>query len=124
MKKVYYNKLIRDKIADKIISQKESCETRELGDEEFEQELLKKINEEASSLSRVRSRDEFLDELADLDIVIDEIKRIQNISPEEITLVKQKNIEKKGGFDKKLFLHWSEDKEYKSNETPQGIKNN
>lgn len=123
MKKVYYNKLIRDKIADKIKNNNEECETRELDDEEFEQELLKKINEEASALSRVRSRVEFLDELADLDMVIDEIKRIQNITSDEILEAKKKNIEKKGGFDKKLFLHWSEDTEYKSNETPQGIKN-
>ncbi|HYC34207.1 MAG TPA: nucleoside triphosphate pyrophosphohydrolase [Candidatus Paceibacterota bacterium] len=122
MKKVFYNKLIRDKIPDQIRNNQGEFEVRELGDEEFEQELLKKINEEASALSRVRSRQEFLDELADLEIVVDEIKRLQNISPQEIEETKQANLARKGGFERKLFLHWSSDLNYKSNETPQGIK--
>ncbi len=123
MKKVYYNKLIRDNILQKIKSNNEDCDVRELGDEEFEQELLKKINEEANGLSRARSRGEFLDELADLDIVIDEIKSIQGITPDEVLEAKKKNLDRKGGFSKKLFLNWSSDSDYKSNETPQGIKN-
>ena len=122
MKKVHYNKLIRDNIPEKIKSNNEDCDVRVLGDEEFEQELLKKINEEASALSRARSRDEFLDELADLMVVIDEVKRLQNITSEELGTALQKNLEKKGGFAKKLFLNWSSDTNYKSNETPMGIK--
>lgn len=121
-KKVYYNKLIRDKIPEKIKSNNEDCDVRELGVEEFEQELLKKINEEASGLSRVRSREEFLDELSDLTVVIEEIKKLQNITKEEVEIALQKNLGKKGGFEKRLFLNWSSDTNYKSNETPQGIK--
>lgn len=121
MKKVYYNKLIRDKIVDKIHNNNEVCEVRELDSDEFEQELLKKITEEASALSRVRSREEFLDELADLIVVIEELKQQQNITEEDVKTAIQKNLNKKGGFSKKMFLHWSEDKDYQSNETPQGI---
>lgn len=122
MKRVYYNKLVRDNIPEKIKNNGENYEVRELGDEEFEQELLKKINEEAGALSRVRSREEFLDELADLHIVIDEVRVMHNITDQEVEATKQKNLEKKGGFNKRLFLHWSDDNEYKSNESVQGIK--
>lgn len=122
MKKVYYNKLVRDKIVDKIKNLGEAVEVREMPQDEFAQELLKKVNEEASALSRVRSKEEFLDELADLTIVLDALIETYNLSDEEIASSKQKNLERKGGYSKKLFMHYSEDKTYESNETPQGIK--
>jgi predicted house-cleaning noncanonical NTP pyrophosphatase (MazG superfamily) len=123
MSKVYYNKLIRDKIPDKIKKKGEACEVREISnDEEYEQELLKKISEEASSLSRVRSREEFLDEYTDLIVVLNTIISLQKFSESDVKKALENNLEKKGGFEKRHFLHWSEDSDYKSNETPQGLK--
>lgn len=122
MKKVYYNKLVRDNIVDKINKLGEAFEVRELSDDEFQQELLKKVIEEASALARVSTKEDFLDELADLSIVLDTLTKLQNISNTEVEEARQKNFNRKGGFQKKLFMHWSEDKTYKSNETPQGIK--
>ncbi|MEZ4199996.1 MAG: hypothetical protein R3B69_00090 [Candidatus Paceibacterota bacterium] len=75
-KKVFYNKLVRDNIKDKIEAKGEACSIRELSiDSEFEQELLKKVAEEASALSRVRTRQGFLDEYADLMIVLDALTK-------------------------------------------------
>jgi len=121
--RVYYNKLVRDGIKDKIESKGETCDVRELADgAEFQQELLKKIQEEASALSKVRSREDFLDEYADLMVVLDALTKELEISEAEITVAMKENVERKGLYKKRHYLHWSEDSEYKSNETPQGIK--
>lgn len=123
MKKVYYNKLVRDGIKSKIEGKGEACEIRELTDDsEFQQELLKKVAEEAGSLARTRTREEFLDEYADLMVVLDALTAQLEFSPADIKLALETNIEKKGGYKKKYFLHWSDDSGYKSNETPQGLR--
>lgn len=121
--RVYYNKLVRDDIKDKIELKGEACEVRELVDgAEFQQELLKKIQEEASALAKVRSRKDFLHEYADLMVVLDALTKELEISEAEITVAMKENVERKGLYKKRHYLHWSEDSEYKSKETPQGIK--
>ena len=123
MSRVYYNKLIRDAIPEKIRKNGEACDVREIVDkEEYLQELLKKVAEEASSLSKVCSREEFLDEYADLHVVLDAILKELEYSPADIQVALENNLKKKGGLTKRCFLHWSSAGKYKSNETPQGIR--
>lgn len=123
MKRVYYNKLVRDKIKDKIEKKGETTEIRVIEDNaEFQQELLKKVREEATALSNVRSRVEFLDEYADLMVVLDSLTELLEISEAEIKMAMSENIERKGIFKLKHFMHWSDDSDYQSNETPQGVK--
>jgi len=123
MKKVFYNKLVRDGIKTKIESKGESCEIRVIDDEdEFQQELLKKVTEEAQALSRVSSRAEFLEEYADLMVVLDALTARMEFSEADIKTAIEENVAKKGFYKLKHFLHWSEASDYKSNETPQGIK--
>lgn len=122
MDRVFYNKLIRDGIKNKIESKGESCEVRIITDEqEFQQELLKKIKEEADALAQVSSRREFLSEYADLMVVLDSLTESLEIAPAELKVALEENVEKKGKFNERHFLHWSEAKDYKSNESPQGI---
>ncbi len=123
MSRVYYNKLVRDGIPKKIEAEGSEYETRSIHDTvEFQQELLKKVVEEAGELSRARVREEFLDEYTDLMVVLDTLITLQNITEIEIMAARQENTKRKGAFDAQLFLHWSSDSEYKSNETPQGIR--
>lgn len=120
--RVYYNKLVRDNIPDMIRAKREACELRKITDvQEFQQELLKKIKEEAASLSMSRTREEFLDECADLLIVLDTLTAQLDISREDIENAKRDNELKKGGYKHQHYLIWSEDVGYKSNESPQGI---
>lgn len=122
MKKVFYNKLVRDGIKSKIEDNGEVCEVRELIDgTEFQQELLKKVMEEASALAHTRSREEFLDEYADLMVVLDALTKQLEFSEADIKTALEENITKKGKYDQRHFLHWSSAGNYKSNETPQGI---
>jgi predicted house-cleaning noncanonical NTP pyrophosphatase (MazG superfamily) len=123
MSKVYYNKLIRDGIQDKIENKGETCEVREITDDaEFQQELFKKIREEATSLSHVRTRAEFLSEYADLMVVLDALTAQMGFSEADIQVAIEENVEAKGFYNKRHFLHWSDDAGYESNETPQGIR--
>ncbi len=123
MKKVYYNKLVRDGIKEKIEQKGEECSVRVIVDEaEFEQELLKKVVEEASALAHVRNRADFLNEYCDLMVVLDALTHKLEISEADITVAMKENIAKKGLFKYHHFLEWSDDSNYQSNETPQGIK--
>lgn len=123
MGKVYYNKLVRDRIKEKIEAKGENCAIRVIEDEaEFEQELLKKVLEEASALAHVRDRSEFLAEYADLMVVLDALTAHLEITPADLKLALEENIEKKGLYKLRHFLHWSEDKGYQSNESPQGLR--
>jgi predicted house-cleaning noncanonical NTP pyrophosphatase (MazG superfamily) len=122
MSKVYYNKLVRDGIKDKIERNGETCEVRELTDnEEFEQELLKKVREEAEGLAKAKTRDEFLAEYADLMAVLDALTQLLEITEADIRVAITENVAKKGLYQKRHFLHWSAAGEYQSNETPQGL---
>ena len=122
MGKVYYNKLIRDNIKDKIIAKGEQCEVRAITDDaEFEQELMKKVVAEARGLIQVCTREEFLDEYADLMAVLDALLRHQEFSEADVKVAIEKNVAEKGLFANKHFLHWSSDSAYRSNETFQGL---
>ena len=125
MPKVFYNKLVRDKIQDKIESKGEQCEVRIINDDnEFQQELLKKVREEAIALSSVRTRTDFLDEYSDLMVVLEALSGTMGFSEQDLQFAIEENIKKKGLYNDKHFLHWSDDEGYISNETPQGIQNN
>ena len=123
MKKVYYNKLVRDRIKDKIEGKGEACAIRVIDDvAEYEQELLKKVIEEAGALAHTRTRTEFLAEYADLMVVLDALTHHLEFSEADIKTALAENVEKKGLYKLRHFLHWSADSDYQSNETPQGLK--
>lgn len=120
--RVYYNKLVRDNIPAKIQGKKEECEVRKIADmQELQQELFKKIKEEASSLAMVRGKKEFLEEYSDLMMVLETLIHQLDISREELLEARQENMVQKGAYKKGYYLHWSADVSYKSNESVQGI---
>ena len=116
MKKIYYNKLIRDGIPEKIRRAGGEFAAKKLTPKKFEKELLKKVEEEASALPQAKNKKELVEELADVMEVIDEIKRLKKISSPEIKKAQRAKAKKWGVFKKKLFLVWSEDTGYRTNE--------
>lgn len=114
--KIYYNKLIRDRIPEKIAKAGAACETRLLTEEEFERELVKKVEEEASGMPAAASREELIEEMGDVLDVIDEVRKLKGITDAELAVTRARALEKKGGFEKRLFLLWSSDDGYKTNE--------
>jgi len=123
MSRIFYNKLIRDKIPEIIETKGELCDVRVLDDaHEFQQELLKKIVEEAGGLVKARTRKDLLDEYADLMVALDTLMHLMEFSEADIKTSLEENMARKGAYKRQLFLHWSEDGEYHSAETPQGIR--
>jgi predicted house-cleaning noncanonical NTP pyrophosphatase (MazG superfamily) len=116
MKKIYYHKLIRDKIPENIRKKGSDCLTYILPKPDFIRELLRKVGEESSALPRISEKKELIKELADIQDVIEEIKRVKNISEQEIKSAQREAHKTKGGFSKRQFLVWSSDDGYKTNE--------
>jgi len=120
--RIYYNKLVRDHIPAKIEAKGQECEIRKIADaQELQQELLKKIQEEAASLSMCRTKEEMLEEYSDLMVVIETLVHQLGIPEEEIIAARKENMLKKGGYKHGHYLHWSDDVGYRSNESVQGI---
>lgn len=95
-----YNKLVRDKIIEIIKSNSERPIYHTLTDEEYLNELHKKLFEEANEFVEEDSPEE----LADLLEVVYSIAKVKNISLEEVEDIRLKKREKRGGFDKKIYL--------------------
>lgn len=109
MKKYFHKKLIRDKIPEIIEANNGHYETRILDDKEFGVELKKKLIEEGKELQNASDK-ELTGELAD---VLELVKSIAAQKGIEFRAVEEKQInkkEKRGGFDKKIFLEWSDQK--------------
>ncbi len=120
--RVYYNKLVRDNIPAKIEAKKEACEYRKISDvQELQQELFKKIQEEASSLAMSRDKATFIEEYSDLMVVLETLVMQLGISRDELVEARKENLVRKGAYKHGYYLHWSADVGYQSNESPQGI---
>jgi len=120
--RVYYNKLVRDNIPAKIESKREECEVRKITDvQELQQELFKKVQEEAAALAMCRTKENFLEEYSDLMVVLETIIKQLEIPKDELIAARKENLLKKGGYKHGYYLHWSADVNYRSNESVQGI---
>ena len=113
MEKLNFNKLVRDKISDKLKEKGLKFETRELSDEEFLEELLKKIPEEVEELLQATTQEEFIEEFADIINLLEEVRDAKGILNVDLEKARRKNREQKGGFKKRHFLLWTEDDGYK-----------
>lgn len=116
MKRIHYNKLIRDKVPGNMARKGVSFKTKTLSLAALKKELLKKVGEEASSLPNLKNSDDIAEELGDTLDVIDEILRVFKISRSQLAKARQAAMKKKGGFKKRVYLYWSEDTGYKTNE--------
>lgn len=114
MRRIIYNKLVRDKIPAVIRHNGGTSKTRVLDQKAFKRELLKKAVEEARELEGLTDRSEIIAELGDTLDVLDAIQKTFHISKKELAAIRKKAMKKKGGFTKKLFLLWSSDTGYKN----------
>ena len=99
MKKIY-NKLVRDRIPEIIKGNGQECVTESLSPEEYITALDKKLREEMEEYQRDKS----IDELADLLEVVYSVAKARGWSVEELEEVRKTKAEKRGGFEKRIFL--------------------
>lgn len=101
-----YNKLVRDKIVENIKSEGHQCKYRQLDNQEFQEELDKKLLEETKEVIESHNAEE----IGDLLEVITTIMRQYNIAYEEVKSVMKQKQEKNGAFNNRLFLISVEEK--------------
>jgi len=99
-----YNKLVRDKITDIIEADGRIAKYRILDENEYRQELNKKLQEEVKEYLE----DNNVEELADIVEVIYGILNSMDVSIKEFEKIRINKQEKRGAFEKKIYLEEAE----------------
>ena len=99
-----YNKLVRDKITDIIEADGRIAKYRILDDNEYRQELNKKLQEEVKEYLE----DNNVEELSDIVEVIYGILNSMDVSIKEFEKIRTNKQEKRGAFEKKIYLEEAE----------------
>ena len=100
MKTIVYNKLVRDFIPEIIRKSGKMAVCETVDGVAYLQALDEKLLEELTEYQNDKS----LEELADMCEVIRAIVLAKGFSLEEFDAIREKKAEKRGGFEKRLFL--------------------
>ncbi len=98
-----YNKLVRDKIPNIIEENGEIPIVKVLDDSNYKKELENKLYEEYKEVID-SSGNERIEELADMLEVIKTLACLENKNLDDIIEIANKKNEKRGAFNKKIFL--------------------
>lgn len=100
MRKVTYDKAVRDRIPDIIRGLGKECSVQQVPEAQFLELLQKKLAEEVAEYLAQPS----LEELADIMEVIMAIVRLSGNSMEELEAIRRKKAMDRGGFNDRLVL--------------------
>lgn len=95
-----YNKLVRDKIPEKLQDKKISFKTHIALDKEYWDKLTEKLREEVEEFIKDNNQEE----LADIMEVFNAICDFKNFKKENIENIRKEKFNKRGGFEKKIIL--------------------
>jgi len=98
-----YNKLVRDRIPEILDAKGVVYEKRIASDQEYKEELLKKINEEVQEFLEAGN----IEELVDVLEVVEALKKLPEYS--DVDKIRQIKREEKGGFDDRIILKGEKD---------------
>ena len=103
-KSAVYNKLVRDRIPAIIESDGLKVEVRSLDEAEIVNELMKKVVEEATELSVADGTEEISKEMSDVLETLVSLSERLGLSMDEIEKLRLIRAEKRGRFEKGIFL--------------------
>lgn len=95
-----YNKLFRDRIPEIIEKDGKTCICETLSREQYIAMLDAKLNEELAEYQQSKA----LEELADLLEVMDAVVKARGYTWEQLTDIRKKKKEERGGFEKRILL--------------------
>lgn len=93
-----YNKLVRDKIPEILDQKGVSYEKRIASQEEYKEELIKKLREELEEFEQAQD----IEELADIVEVIRALEKLPEYR--HVEEVRKKKAEERGAFEKRIIL--------------------
>lgn len=100
-----HNKLVRDLIPDICKANGDTPHMHIIQDDkEYLQSLIAKLREETDEIEE----DTNVEELADALEVLYAIGKTQGFSPEQIEAARAQKAQKRGGFDKRIFLEYTD----------------
>ena len=99
-----YNKLVRDKIPLKIKLNGETPKYHTLSVEEFREAIKAKLLEEVNELLKATTKDEMIEELADIMEVIEWVRKAEEITEYDVLKMQHNKYLKNGGFFERIFL--------------------
>ncbi|MBP3953644.1 nucleoside triphosphate pyrophosphohydrolase [Bacillus suaedae] len=99
-----YNKLVRNRIPEIIKNSGKSFQTKTLDGPTYESELKTKLQEELNELLHAESRQERLEEMADLLEVVYALGKLEEIEPAELESVRKQKRAERGGFEDRILL--------------------
>jgi predicted house-cleaning noncanonical NTP pyrophosphatase (MazG superfamily) len=99
---IQYNKLVRDLIPDIIEKESKPYQTRILSDTAYQQELIKKLQEEVTEFTEGPN----LEELADILEVIHALTESLGADKATVEEIRRQKAVERGGFEKRILLEW------------------
>lgn len=104
MKEFIQNKLWRDKSVDLVIEHGSIVAWRKLEDEEFDQRLREKLLEEAKEVAEAKTKEELIEELADVLEILDTLIDLKGIEKTEVLKAQRAKIIARGGFKGRKYV--------------------
>jgi len=108
MKKFKTGILVRDNLVDKMTSWGIKVNYKTLNDEEYDQCLRNKMIEEATELAQETDRIKIVEEMADVKEVFTFLKRLYDVTDEELEEVSAEKRKNHGSFEKRHFTNFVE----------------
>jgi len=103
MRKFKFSKLVRDKIVDSIISNGGNPKWKVLSKRDYIEKLKKKIVEESSELNDT-TKEELVEEVADLQEIINNLIKTLGVSKQDLSQIQKRKNKKKGSFKKRHYI--------------------
>lgn len=104
MARKVWNKLVRDRIPEYLAAQGIASQTRKLEDDEYYQELRKKLQEEVAEYLEAETPEARCEERADIREVLAALAMFEDGNMDEVEEVEEKKYRERGGFFLRIFL--------------------
>jgi len=102
------NKLVRDKILEIMEAKGSKLYSYKLNDQDFLKQLKLKLIEEATEVSRAQTKEEITEELADVLEIVYTIRKMYEITEENLKTTQEKKLQEKGGYQERMFVTFAE----------------
>ncbi len=104
MARKVWNKLVRDGIPEHLAAQGIASQTRMLEDDEYYQELRKKLQEEVDEYFKADTPEARCEERADINEVLVALAMFEDGNIDRVKKVEEKKFRERGGFFHRIFL--------------------